>query len=94
MLKPYDIVKRPLVTEKSMHLQNKLGTYSFEVHQDANKRQIKEAVEVLFKVKVASVNTMNCRGKYRRMRTRLPGMTAAWKKAIVRLVAGQKIEGA
>jgi large subunit ribosomal protein L23 len=92
-MNPYDIIKRPLVTEKSMHLQNKLGSYTFEVHPDANKTQVKEAIESLFKVKVVSVNTMNCRGKYRRMRTRLPGMTSAWKKAVVRLVTGQKIEG-
>ena len=92
-MNPYDIVKRPVVSEKSMHLQNKQGMYTFEVHGDANKTQIREAVETLFKVKVAAVNTMTVRGKYRRVRTRLPGMTSAWKKAIVRLVEGQKIEG-
>jgi large subunit ribosomal protein L23 len=92
-MNPYDIIKRPLVTEKSVHIQNKLGSYTFEVNPKANKTQIKEAVETLFKVKVVAVNTMNCRGKYRRMRTKLPGMTAAWKKAVVRLVEGQKIEG-
>ncbi|MBA3708316.1 MAG: 50S ribosomal protein L23 [Planctomycetes bacterium] len=92
-MNPYDIIKRPLVTEKSVHIQNKLGSYTFEVNPKANKTQIKEAVETLFKVKVVAVNTMNCRGKYRKMRTRLPGMTSAWKKAVVRLVAGQKIEG-
>jgi len=92
-MNPYDIVKRPVVSEKSMHLQNKQGMYTFEVQPGANKTQIKEAVEALFKVKVAAVNTMNCRGKYRRVRSRVPGMTSAWKKAIVRLVEGQKIEG-
>lgn len=92
-MNPYDIVKRPVVSEKSVHLQNAQGAYTFEVHPEANKTQIREAVERLFKVKVATVNTMQCRGKYRRMRTRLPGMTSAWKKAIVRLVEGQKIEG-
>ncbi len=92
-MNPYEIVKRPLVTEKSVHLQNKIGSYTFEVHPNANKTQIKEAVEALFKVKVVAVNTMNCRGKPRRMRTKLPGMTAAWKKAVIRLVEGQKIEG-
>jgi large subunit ribosomal protein L23 len=92
-MNPYDIVKRPVVSEKSMHLQNKQTAYTFEVHPDANKTQIREAVESLFKVKVATVNTMTVRGKYRRVRTRLPGMTSAWKKAIVRLVEGQKIEG-
>ncbi len=92
-MNPYDIVKRPLISEKSVYLQNKQGAYTFEVHPSANKTQIREAVERLFKVKVAAVNTMNCRGTYRRMRTRLPGMTPAWKKAIVRLVEGQRIEG-
>lgn len=92
-MNPYDIVKRPVVSEKSMFLQNTQAAYTFEVHASANKTQIKEAVEKLFQVKVSSVNTMNCRGKYRRVRTKLPGMTSAWKKAIVRLVAGQKIEG-
>jgi large subunit ribosomal protein L23 len=92
-MNPYDIVKRPLVTEKSVHLQNKLGTYTFSVHPGANKKQIKEAVESLFKVSVRSVNTMNCRGTFRRVRSRQQGMTASWKKAIVRLADGQKIEG-
>jgi large subunit ribosomal protein L23 len=92
-MNPYDIVKRPVISEKSVHLQNTQGSYTFEVHPDANKTQVKEAVESLFKVKVLDVNTMRCRGKFRRVRSRLPGMTAAWKKAIVRLVEGQKIEG-
>jgi large subunit ribosomal protein L23 len=92
-MNPYDIVKRPVVSEKTMYLQNQQGAYTFEVHSDASKTQIKDAVESLFKVKVAAVNTMTVRGKYRRVRTRLPGMTSAWKKAIVRLVEGQKIEG-
>lgn len=92
-MNPYDIIKRPVVSEKSMFLQNTQVAYTFEVSPSANKTQIREAVEKLFQVKVSSVNTMNCRGKYRRVRTKLPGMTSAWKKAIVRLVAGQKIEG-
>jgi large subunit ribosomal protein L23 len=92
-MNPYDIVKRPVVSEKSMYLQNKQNAFSFEVHVSANKTQIREAIEKLFKVKVTSVNTMNCLGKSKRMRTRLPGMTSGWKKAIVRLVEGQKIEG-
>jgi large subunit ribosomal protein L23 len=90
---PYDIIKRPVVTEKSTYTQNKQGRYTFEVDLRANKSQIKSAVETLFKVKVAAVNTMHCRGTWRRMRTGQPGMTSSWKKAIVRLVAGQQIEG-
>ncbi|MCK6487521.1 MAG: 50S ribosomal protein L23 [Planctomycetes bacterium] len=93
-MNPYEIIKRPVVSEKSMHLQNKLAQYTFEVHQDANKQQIKEAVETLFKVTVTGISTMNVRGKSRRVRGREPGLTSAWKKAIVSLADGQKIEGA
>jgi large subunit ribosomal protein L23 len=93
MLKPHDIIKRPLISEKTVHLQNKLNQVTFEVHQDANRIQIREAVETLFKVKVLKVNTMNCRGTERRIRTRLPGFSADVKKAIVTLAEGQKIEG-
>jgi large subunit ribosomal protein L23 len=90
---PQQIIRRPRITEKSVHLQNKLNAYTLEVHPDANKTQVKEAVETLWKVKVLSVNTINCRGKERRVRSRLPGLTAAWKKAIVRIKDGQKLEG-
>jgi large subunit ribosomal protein L23 len=90
---PYQIIRRPRITEKSVHLQNKLNSYTFEVHPDANKTQIKEAIKALWKVAAVSVNTINCRGKPRRVRSRLPGMTPAWKKAVVRLAVGQKIEG-
>lgn len=93
-MNPYEIIKRPVVSEKSMHLQNKLGQYTFQVHQGANKQQIKEAVEALFKVTVTGITTMNVRGKSRRVRGREPGLTSAWKKAIVSLAEGQKIEGA
>jgi large subunit ribosomal protein L23 len=94
MLKPHEVIKRPLVSEKTVHLQNKLNQYTFEVHQDANRIQVREAVETLFKVKVLKVNTVTCRGTQRRIRTRLPGFSAATKKAIVTLADGQKIEGA
>ena len=92
-MNPYDIISKPVVTEKSVHLSNALNQVTFRVHPDANKTQIKDAVEALFKVKVKSVNTLNVRGKERRVRGRSPGLTSAWKKAIVSLVAGQKIEG-
>jgi large subunit ribosomal protein L23 len=92
-MNPYEIISKPVVTEKSVYLSNALNQVTFNVHPDANKKQIKEAVESLFKVKVAAVNTLNVRGKERRVRGRSPGLTAAWKKAIVSLVAGQKIEG-
>jgi len=90
---PYQVIRRPLITEKSVYLQNATNTWAFEVHQDANKTQIREAVERLFKVKVLSVHTMNCRGKDRRMRGGAAGVSAAWKKAFVRLPADQRIEG-
>jgi large subunit ribosomal protein L23 len=93
-MNPYEIIRRPRVSEKTVHLQNKLSTYTFEVHPDANKIQIRQAIKALFKVDVKNVNTMNCSGKERRMRNnRVPGVTAAWKKAIVRIADGQKIEG-
>lgn len=93
-MNPYEIVRRPRISEKTVHLQNKLNAYTFEVHPAANKIQIKDAIKALWKVDVKAVNTMNCRGKDRRMRNnRVPGITAAWKKAIVRIADGQKIEG-
>ena len=93
-MNPYDIILRPRISEKSVYLQNELGKYTFDVHPDANKIQIKDAIKALFKVDVVGVNTMNCRGKERRMRNnRVPGLTAAWKKAIVQIAEGQKIEG-
>lgn len=88
----FDVVRRPRITEKTVHLQNKLDTYTFEVHPDANKVQVRQAVEELFKVKVKKVTTVNCRGK--RRRTRLStGTTPAWKKAYVTLAQGERIEG-
>ena len=86
----YEVLRRPVITEKSTLLagQNK---YCFEVAKDANKIQIKEAVEKTFKVGVVSVNVMNVPGKLRR-RGRHQGMTRSWKKAIVTLRKGDKIE--
>jgi large subunit ribosomal protein L23 len=86
----HDIIIRPIVTEKSNALmeQNK---YTFEVHKSANKIQIRQAVEQVFKVKVLSVNTMNVSAKPKRMGAFL-GKTRSWKKAIVTLPAGQRID--
>ncbi len=92
-MNPHQIILRPVISEKTVHQQSKLNQYTFAVHPDANKVQIAEAVEALFKVKVDRVNTVNCRGKDRRMRSRITGTEAAWKKAIVKLAEGQKIEG-
>ncbi|MDR1875639.1 MAG: 50S ribosomal protein L23 [Synergistaceae bacterium] len=85
----HDIIIRPVVTEKSNALieQNK---YTFEVHKSANKIQIRQAVEQIFKVKVLSVNTMNVPSKPKRMGAFI-GRTRAWKKAIVALPEGQRI---
>jgi large subunit ribosomal protein L23 len=86
----YQILLRPLVTEKSTTLAES-GKYAFEVAREANKVQIKEAVEKAFKVEVASVNVMTVPGKMRRAGRRR-GMTPSWKKAVVTLEKGNKIE--
>ena len=80
----FNIVIRPLVTEQGIHFANTKGAYSFEVHQKANKIQIKHAIEHLYNVKVDKVRTSNRKGKERR-RGRNIGFTRHWKKAIVYL---------
>lgn len=87
---PYEVLRRPLVTEKSTMLtgQNK---YVFEVLLGANKLQIKDAVEKAFSVHVAAVNTMHVRGKIRRMGKRIGGQQPDWKKAVVTLRPGEQI---
>ncbi len=85
-LKYYDVILRPVVTEKTMNSMSE-KKYTFSVHPDATKNQIKEAVEKMFAgAKVASVNTMNLDGKTRR-RGAVSGKTAKRKKAIVQLTA-------
>ena len=85
----YDIIRRPVITEQSMaDTENK--KYVFEVAKDAGKVEIKKAVEEIFGVKVASVNTMNVPGKQKRMGAGRPGMTRGWKKAYVQLAADSK----
>lgn len=86
---PRDIIRKPLITERSMHdmADNK---YTFAVALDANKVQIRQAIEQIFKVKVESVHTMRMHGKTRRM-GRFTGQLPDWKKAIVKLKAGEKI---
>lgn len=90
MKNPRDILKKPLITEKSMDLvaENK---YTFIVALNSNKIEIKKAVEELFKVKVEKVHTMRYKGRLTRVRGRL-GRTSDYKKAIVTLKAGDKIE--
>ena len=88
-LKYYDVILKPVVTEKSMTAMAE-KKYTFYVNPDANKSQIKEAVEKMFPgTKVDSVNTMNCQGKKRR-RGMIVGKTADTKKAIVKLTADSK----
>ena len=88
-IKYYDVILKPVVTEKSMNAMAD-KKYTFLVHTDATKSQIKEAVETLFKgTKVKSVNVMNCRGKERR-RGYTSGKTAAYRKAIVTLTEDSK----
>ncbi|MGH9585209.1 MAG: 50S ribosomal protein L23 [Bryobacteraceae bacterium] len=86
----YDIIRRPLVTEKGHAKREAERTLCFEVHPGANKIQIKQAVETVFRVKVAGVRTSNNAGKLRR-RGRFTGYASDWKKAYVRLRAGQKL---
>ncbi len=86
----YEILRRPLITEKSATLQA-VGKYAFEVAGGANKVQIKQAVEKAFKVEVTAVNVMTVPGKERRVGRRVV-LTAPWKKAIVTLKSGDKIE--
>ena len=90
MKSPYDVIIKPVISEKSMDdAQNK--KYTFKVAVDANKTQVKLAVEEIFGVEVAKVKIMNYDGKVKRM-GRNVGRTAAYKKAIVRLAAGQSID--
>ena len=85
-----DVIIKPIVTEKSMRLLDD-NRYTFLVHPDANKTEIKIAVEKIFSVKVTSVNTMNRQGKTRRTRAGL-GKRADTKRAIVSLAEGQSID--
>lgn len=79
----HDIILKPIITEESM-MGTAFKKYTFKVAKDANKAEIKAAVEEVFGVKVAKVNTMNCKGHLRRY-GRFQGYTSAWKKAIVTL---------
>jgi large subunit ribosomal protein L23 len=86
----YDVIRRPLITEKGHAQREAASTLCFEVHKDANKIEIRQAVETVFKVKVAEVRTSLTAGKLRR-RGRFTGYASDWKKAYVRLQAGQKV---
>ena len=90
MATPHEIIIRPLITEKNTLLME-YNKYSFEVLRNASKPQIKYAVETIFNVSVTKVHTMNVRGKMRR-RGREFGYTKDWKKAIVTLAPGDRID--
>lgn len=85
-----EVLRRPVITEKGTALQEQ-GKYTFEVAQDANKQQIRQAVELAFKVEVERVNVMTMPAKSRGPGRRR-GKTSPWKKAVVTLKAGHKIE--
>lgn len=88
----YEILKRPITTEKSGILSDYHDQYVFEVDRRANKIQIKEAVEQIFDVAVVSVNTINMPAKRGRFGRRQLVRKSAWKKAVVKLAPGQRIE--
>ena len=92
MKDPRLIIKRLLVTEKGTRLTEKHNQYQFEVMTAANKVEIKKAIETIFTVHVTKVNTMNKLGKAKRLRTMSYGRTSAWKRAIVTLKKGDKID--
>ena len=85
----YDIIKRPIITEQSME-QTESKRYTFEVAKTANKIEIAKAVEEIFGVKVAKVNTLNMQGKVKRMGRYPEGHRPSWKKAMVTLTADSK----
>lgn len=87
----YQVIKEPHVTEKANLQKGEANQVSFKVHRQANKIEIRRAVEALFKTKVLNVRTMNMIGKSRRMGKHL-GRKPHWKKAIVQLAPGENIE--
>lgn len=90
-MNPYEVIKRPIITEKFTRLKEKENKYIFVVDKKANKQEVKQAIEELFKVKVEKVNTAIFPGKKRRLGVH-EGYRPDWKKAIVTLKEGQRIE--
>ncbi len=93
-LSAHEVILRPVISEKSMD-ESQRGKYTFAVHDDASKIQIEAAIEEIFKVKVAAVNVLTTKSKEKRggtRRSRVAGRTTPWRKAIVTLAPGQKIE--
>ena len=90
-MEPLQLIRRPLISEKSTRLKEATNTVCFEVDRRANKIEIRKAVEKLFGVKVAGVRVANRQGKWKRM-GRFLGQRKDWKKAYVRLEPGEKLE--
>ena len=91
MMTIYDIIKRPVITEKAVEAKESLNQITFEVDKRATKLQVKEAVQKLFDVKVKDVRTMNNKGKEKRF-GRMMGKRQDWKKAVVVLADGETLE--
>jgi large subunit ribosomal protein L23 len=91
VLEPYQVIVRPVITEKATHVSERDNAYTFEVNPVATKTEIKTAIETLFDVKVVGVRTQNRRGKPRRYRIKL-GRMRHWKKAIVLLHPDYRID--
>jgi large subunit ribosomal protein L23 len=91
MIKDYDIIRRPLNTEKTTLQKELFNQVSFEVDRQANRMEIKDAVERIFNTKVQTVRTIQMKGKVKR-RGKIVGKRRDWKKAIVRLMPGQRID--
>ena len=87
----FEVIKTVRLTEKGTRQGEKLNQYTIVADRRANKTEIRQAVQELFKVKVIKVNTLNVRGKFRRKRTLQAGQAPSWKKAIVTLKDGDKI---
>ncbi len=91
MTKAFDIIQGPIITEKTMQLKEQFNKYTFKVAKTANKIEIKNAVEEIFKVKVESVNTINVLPKRKKV-GKYEGYAPAYKKAICKLAEGNKID--
>jgi large subunit ribosomal protein L23 len=90
-MNPYDIIKRPLITEKTSIQKENYNQITFEVDRKANRVEIKRAIENIFNVNVATVKTMQIKGKTKQ-RGRIVGKRRDWKKAIVKLMPGERID--
>ena len=87
----YAVIRRPIITEKSKIQKEESHKVTFEVHPDANKKEIRDAVEKIFKVSVMNISVMNQRGKKKRV-GRHQGKRRDWKKAVVTLMPGERID--